>query len=115
MKKKITLKRLAEELIKLNMIYSPKKTNAELKVLTDVFFEDCNHMSEERFLLSVKQSRQKAKFFPVPSDILEAYAIISERQRSKIIALPAPVEISEEQKQLNLKRLGEIKLNLKSL
>jgi hypothetical protein len=67
---------ITAELTRLNLVLNARLSVEELRTLADVWYVDCNHMLEDRFLEAISNCRKKSKWFPAPSDIHREYNLL---------------------------------------
>lgn len=106
---KLTQNRLLEKLLVMNRHFSPKKSADDIEIIAGDYFESLQHLDELDFIDSLRLYRERGKFFPLISDILECYAEVkAERLRNQkdVKALPY---VSDTQRSENIKRLRALK------
>lgn len=87
--KTVSKQTIGKELVKLNLALSAQKGTKEIRIITDIWFEDCGHMSEDRFLEAVARYRQKSRWWPAPADVIKEHDTIVAIVREPP-ALPMP-------------------------
>ena len=69
----VSKKTISAEIAKLNLSLNARRSTDELKLLTDIWFVDCQHMLENRFVEAIAVCRKTSKWFPTVSEINQHY------------------------------------------
>ena len=99
---------IQREVAKLSIAYPyPERGDAELEVLTDMWVEDFEGMSDGEFVERVKAHRRRSRFFPTSHDLLSIELEWTRPHAHK--ELPAqPTQLSDQEVAKNKEKVGKL-------
>ena len=99
----VTKKMVIAELVNLNLALNARRSQEQLEILAEIWFTDCKHMQQTRFIQAVANCRKNSKWFPTPADINEQHDfIVSNLPEKTTLQLDEarPLTLEEESKRL---------------
>ena len=106
-------KTVLRELTRLDLVYGGRKSGDELQALAKVFFEDCGHMNEARFIEACNQHRRRGLYFPSPAELIAAHdEIVANLPAPNQGLIEMPPELSDEQIRINKEGIRKMRERL---
>lgn len=97
------------ELANMNILLGSRKSQQELTVITEAFYEDFGHIPLKYFQQILKRHRAISKFFPTPAHIRTEWDKLKNEFYGTQKQLEPPPQLSEKQRLYNLEQLAKIK------
>ena len=97
------------ELANMNILLGSRKSQQELTVITEAFYDDFGHIPLKYFQQILKRHRTTNKFFPTPAHISAEWDKLKNEHYGTQKRLAPPPALSEKQRQYNLQQIAKIK------
>jgi hypothetical protein len=90
----ITKKQVAEEILRLDILFQPSRPDSELRILANVFYEHFKGVSKKNFTEAISRHVAYGRYFPRVVEITEHLNAIARLNDLKNSNIPLPMELA---------------------